>query len=65
MITNSLERRASTAAQILETNSLREITSLPSRWPQRLGATWSSMWIAATPRASYSRTVRVTLSSLP
>ena len=58
-------RRASTAARIFETNSSREMTSLPSRWPQRLGETWSSMWMAATPRASYSRTVRVMFSSLP
>lgn len=58
-------RRASTAARILAMNSSRETTSLPSRWPQRLGATWPSMWIAATPRDSYSEMVRVTFSSLP
>jgi hypothetical protein len=46
MTMNSFERRASTAARIFDANSSRETTSLPSRWPQRLGATWSSMWIA-------------------
>ena len=37
------------------------MTSLPARWPQRLGKTWSSSWIAATPARSYSTTVRTTL----
>ena len=65
MITKSGSCRAATAARIFETYASRLISSLLSRWPQRFGETWSSMWIAATPRASNSRTVRVTLSSLP
>ena len=65
MITSSCERRASTAARTFSTISLAAITSLPSMCPQRFGATWSSMCSAAIPAASYSRTVRMTLSGLP
>jgi hypothetical protein len=65
MMTRSGARRASTAARTFSTISAASITSLPSMWPQRLGATWSSMCSAATPAASYSLTVRMTLSGLP
>jgi hypothetical protein len=58
-------RRAATAARTFKTISLVAITSLPAMWPQRLGATWSSMCNAATPAASYSRIVRATLRSFP
>ena len=34
-------------------------------WPHRLGFTWSSRWMAATPDASNSRTVRMTLIAFP
>ncbi len=55
-----------TAARILVAISSREMTGMPcgSR-PQRLGVTWSSMWIPAIPAASKSRTVRTTLSTPP
>ncbi len=33
--------------------------------PHRFGVTWSSMCMAATPAASYSCTVRITLIALP
>jgi hypothetical protein len=65
MIRKSGSWRAAAAARIFETYSSRPINSLLSRWPQRFGDTWSSIWIPAMPRASNSRTVRVTLSSLP
>jgi hypothetical protein len=65
MISSSPSPRASTAARTFSTISAASITSLPSMWPQRLGATWSSMCSAATPAAAYSRTVRITLSGLP
>jgi hypothetical protein len=41
------------------------ITRLSSIWPHFFGHSWSSIWIAATPTASYSRTVRMTLIGLP
>ncbi len=52
MITNSGWLRASTAAWTLAAISSAGMTSLPSMWPHFLGATWSSMWIPATPAAS-------------
>src|SRR5471030_259663 len=45
MMRKSGSWRASTAALILATASSVEITSLPEKWPQRLGATWSSSWM--------------------
>ena len=57
--------RASTAARILPHISSAGISALPSRWPQRLGKSWSSSWIALAPARSNSRTVRTTLSALP
>ncbi|MNR23884.1 hypothetical protein D3C85_1409350 [compost metagenome] len=58
-------RRASQAARILPAISWAEISVLPSRWPQRLGAAWSSNWIAEAPARSSTRTVCITLSALP
>ena len=52
MITNSGCVRASTAALIFAAISGAGMTSLPSMWPHFLGATWSSIWIPATPAAS-------------
>jgi len=45
-------RRAAAAARSLAAITWASITSLPAMWPQRLGARWSSMKIAATPIAS-------------
>ena len=44
---------------------LRRHDLLARQVPQRFGATWSSMWSAATPAASYCCTVRRTCSALP
>ena len=41
------------------------MTSLPAKWPQRLGNTWSSSWMALAPRRCSARTVRRTLSGPP
>ena len=41
------------------------ITSLPAKWPQRLGATWSSSWMQSAPARSSVRTVWRTFSALP
>ena len=57
--------RASTAARIFWTMSTVEITFLSSKWPQRLGDSWSSMWMAATPARSYSLTVLRTFKTPP
>ena len=42
-----------------------ELGEAVGRCPQRLGVIWSSIWIAATPAASNSRTVCRTLTALP
>src|SRR5690349_12728772 len=65
MIMKSLSRRASSAAFSFPVASSSGTTTLPATCPQRLGATWSSMWIAAMPAASKSWTVRITLMALP
>jgi hypothetical protein len=52
MITNSGWVRASTAARTFSAISWAAMTCLPSMWPHFFGATWSSMWIPATPAAS-------------
>jgi hypothetical protein len=65
MMTNASDRRASTAARTFSTISLASMTCLPSMCPHFLGVTWSSMWTAETPAASYSFTVRMTLMGLP
>ena len=57
--------RAARAALNFASISARDMTSLPSRWPQRLGVIWSSIWMAATPTRSNSRTVRTKLTALP
>ncbi|MCY1375230.1 hypothetical protein D9M69_626310 [compost metagenome] len=57
--------RASSAARSLPCISATGTTLLPSRWPQRLGKVWSSIWIIAAPARSKSRTVRCVLSALP
>ena len=64
-ISRSGSVRASTAALIFATISAAGITSLPSKWPQRLGNTWSSIWIASAPARSSVCTVRRMLSALP
>ncbi len=56
MIMKSGSVRASTAALILLTASSVEMTSLPEKWPQRLGATWSSSWMQSAPARSRMRT---------
>src|SRR5206468_8782384 len=50
---------------VLATASSIGITRRPATWPHRLGITWSSMWMPATPVPMYSRTVRITLIALP
>jgi hypothetical protein len=65
MTSRSRSVRASTAALILSTASSVEITSLPEKWPQRLGATWSSNWMQSAPARSSTRTVWRTFSALP
>jgi hypothetical protein len=40
-------------------------TSLPSRWPQRLGLTWSSRWQPARPRSSSSATALAAFRGSP
>ena len=65
MITKSGSRRADTAALILATISPADTSTLPDRWPQRLGNSWSSRWRPATPASSKRRTVRSTLTASP
>jgi hypothetical protein len=65
MINVSSAWRESAAALILPTMSGAAMSVLPSRWPQRLGKSWSSSWMALAPARSSSRTVRSTLSALP
>ena len=65
MIKKPGERRAATAASTLATISSAPISCLPSMCPHFFGITWSSMCTAATPAASYSWTVRITLIGLP
>jgi hypothetical protein len=57
--------RCSTAARIFCRISAVEITSWPSKCPQRLGATWSSSWMPAAPAFSSTWTVRATETALP
>src|SRR5882757_3586374 len=64
-ISRSGSRRASTAALILATISAAGMTALPSKWPQRLGNTWSSIWIASAPARPRSLTVRTMFMALP
>ena len=45
--------------------SSRPTTDLPSVWPQRFGATWSSSMIAAKPARAYPCTVRLMFCALP
>ena len=54
-----------TAARMRVTNSSRETTCLPIRWPQRFVCTWSSMWHAARPARMYFCTVRATIAGPP
>ena len=58
-------RRAATAALIRRTATCASTTSLPSRWPQRLGLTWSSMCSPAAPASSSSCTVRAAFIGSP
>ena len=44
--------RASTAARIRASASSRPTTSLPRVWPQRFGASWSSIITQAKPAAA-------------
>jgi hypothetical protein len=64
-MTNAGSLLAETAALIRLTASPGETTSLPSRCPQRLGLTWSSMCIPATPASSRTWTVRATFIGSP
>jgi hypothetical protein len=41
------------------------MTSLPAKWPQRFGNTWSSTCTAAAPARSNARTARRALIALP
>ncbi len=61
----SSSRRASTAARTRPTISWAGTSSLPSKCPHRLGAAWSSSWMASAPARSSSRTVLVTFTALP
>jgi hypothetical protein len=65
MMTKSGSSRASHAARILPTISSSGTRALFSMCPHFLGKIWSSRWMPATPAASYSRTVRMTLTALP
>ena len=65
MIRKFGSRRASTAARMRLIAVSASTTSLPSRWPQRFGLTWSSMWRPATPASSSSCTVRATFIGSP
>ncbi len=40
-------------------------TDLPSRWPQRFGLIWSSMWVPARPASSSVWIVRATFIGSP
>src|SRR5437764_12691668 len=64
-IKNSGFSLAAQAASILCTIDFCSITFLPSICPHFFGAAWSSMKMAETPIASYSRMVRVTLLASP
>ena len=57
--------RACAAALIFSANCSAGTTDLPSRWPQRFGFTWSSIWMAPAPASSSSLTVRTTFSASP
>ena len=46
--------RTSAQALTLPAISSASMTSLPAMWPQRLGKTWSSMFMPATPMAMKS-----------
>ena len=65
MIRKFGSRRASTAARMRLMAVSRSTTFLPSRWPQRFGLTWSSMWQPARPASSSSWTVRATFIGSP
>jgi len=58
-------RRAETAARMRLIAVSESTTALPSRWPQRLGLTWSSMCRPATPASSRVCTVRATFIGSP
>src|SRR5688572_9208379 len=58
-------RRASAAARMRLVAVSRSTTFLPSRWPQRLGLNWSSMWQPASPAFSSSWTLRATFMGSP
>jgi hypothetical protein len=64
-MTKAGSRRAATAALIRRTAVSRSVTSLPSRCPQRLGLTWSSMCSPATPASSRTATVRAAFIGSP
>ena len=64
-ITKASSRRASQAAFTFATISADETSYLPLMWPQRIGCTWSSMWMPAAPACSKARIVRRMLSALP
>ena len=63
--TRSGSCRAAKAALTLLIITSAGTTCFPVMCPHRFGATWSSMCMAATPAASYSCTVRITLIALP
>ena len=64
-ITKFGSRRAATAARSRLTMSAVGTTALPSRWPHRLGLTWSSRWQPANPASSSSVMVRAALIGSP
>ena len=65
MMTKLSSRLASVAALILWQAVSTSTTDLPSKWPQRFGFTWSSMWIAVTPASSNTCTVLATFIGSP
>ncbi len=65
MITKLSSMRPSAAAFSRSHISCVSTRALPGRWPQRLTATWSSMWQPAAPAQVISRTVRAIINALP
>ena len=65
MMRKSGSCRAAQAAWILLTISWASTTWRPSICPHFFGILWSSIWMAAAPARSYSRTVRTRLTTLP
>ncbi len=57
--------RTAAQARIFPAISSAEMTSLPAMWPQRLGKTWSSMFMPARPMAISRSVTQAALTALP